>query len=432
MLHCFKMIPLETAVTLTQTCRQIFVVAMALFAMNRLAEAQDMASFEVHEWSVWMGEPQATGVNALAGYISAMPGLVETDRTRRRDSAKGAPSPMTPLSVMTLYGPPPEVVDIDLKIPAGRPIAQWPKSEGKSNRLRWLDLKVAREMANEESLAVIPEGHWFHRARELGGLYLQLRKGGRIERFLTYDLELQSSLPVRVDGGKDQYKIANIGKHKLLDLCLVVPDENGYRVGWLDVANPSEGGGQNPPAAQQPQPSGNTPAGSPAPPKETVTDIVLSDRLGSDTAEFQQKTTGELRRRLGGTGLTSAEIELLISLYEKHFFETQEIHLIYRLSNEALEEITPLAVEPDTAKIKRVGLMVARKVDPRLREDVQKLITDLGDVNYVTREHAEKRLKELGRLAIPSLKEALKNKDLEVVMRSERLLLGLKEQLGAE
>ena len=67
-----------------------------------------------------------------------------------------------------------------------------------------------------------------------------------------------------------------------------------------------------------------------------------------------------------------------------------------------------------------------------MRDDVQKLITELGDASYAQRENAEKRLKSLGRLAIPNLKEALKNKDLEVVMRAERLLLIQKEQLGAE
>lgn len=413
-------------------CLCLILAAFALLFNLPPVTAQDPAAFEVHEWSVWVGEPQATGINAVAGYLSAMPGLVETERSRRRDSAKGAPSPISPLSMMTLYGTPPEVVDIDLKIPAGRPIAQWPKSEGKSNRLRWLDLKVERELTNQESLAVVPEGHWFLKARELGGLYLQLRKGGRIERFLTYDLELQSALPVRVDGGPEQYKVANIGKHKLLDLCLIVPDANGFRVGWLDVANPAEATAPNPPAGQPAQPAGNAASGTPAATKETITDIPLSGPLVADTEEFQQKTVGELRRRLGPTGLSPAEVDLLLSLYEGHFFQTKEMHLIYRLSNESLEELTPLAVEPDTAKIKRAALMIARKVDPRLRDDVQKLIADLGAADYVQREHAEKRLKELGRLATPSLKEALKNKDLEVVMRAERLLLGQKEQLGAE
>lgn len=443
------------------------VVGFVSIGNPDLVHSEDAPGLEVHEFSVWVGEPQGKGVNSVADYISTMPGLVETDRSRRRETGKQEGPP--PLSVMTLYGQPPEVVDIDLKMTTGRPVAQWPKSEGKSNRLRWLDLKVTKELTNVEGIATVPEGHWFHQARALGGLYLQLKRGGRIERFLTYDLELQTTLPVRLDGSPDQYKIANTGKYKLHDILLIVPVEGGRRVGWLDVANPAEGAagggaGATPaqPANAPPQaaalPAGviavaapgavirmapGQPAGNPQQPgqpnaagqpagKETITDIPLSEPLKTDSDEFQKLTTGELRRRLEAAGMTEGEINLLHSLYAKHFFEADGIQLVFRLSKEALEELTPLAVEPESAKVKRVALVVARKVDPSLREDVQKLITNLGDSSYEQREKAEKRLKELGRLAIPNLKEALKNKDLEVVMRAERLLMINKEPLGAE
>lgn len=425
---------------------------------NRLL-ADDEPLMEIHEWSVWIGEPQARGINSSMDYISVMPGLVETERSRRRESGKPGPSP---LNVMTLYGKPPEVVDIDLKIPSGRPVAQWPKSDGKSNRLRWLDLKVSVEPGSEEGIATVPEGHWFHDARKLGGLYLNLKRNGRVERFLTYDLEINTALPIRLDGGPDQFKVANLGKHKLHDILLIVPDEQGRRVGWLDVANAAEGAeNAQPDGANQaqvnlpagavafanpamaraamanrvvanPQQPGQQNPGAQGAAKETVTDIPLSERLKLDSDEYRQKTRDELQRRLLAAGLNDGEVNLMFSLYEKHFFESDNIQLLFRLSKEDLEEITPLSVEPDNTRIKRVALVIAQRVDPRLREDVKQLITDLGHASYDSREKAEKRLKDLGRLAIPSLKEALKNTDQEVVMRAERLLLGLKEQLGPD
>jgi hypothetical protein len=45
------------------------------------------------------------------------------------------------------------------------------------------------------------------------------------------------------------------------------------------------------------------------------------------------------------------------------------------------------------------------------------------------REAAEKRLLELGRLAVPALKVALKSSDLEVAFRAERILLAQNEKL---
>src|SRR6516164_1032497 len=91
-------------------------VVMAFAVVSSRVHADDAPPMELHEWSVWVGEPQAKQINALTDYISAMPGVVETDRGRR--SEKSAPSPV---SVMTIYGEPPEVVDIDLRITGGRP-----------------------------------------------------------------------------------------------------------------------------------------------------------------------------------------------------------------------------------------------------------------------------------------------------------------------
>jgi hypothetical protein len=452
--------------------RILLLLALLAALGSAPARADDAPNLEIHEWSVWLAEPQAMQFNGLTEYRSAMPGLVDTERSRRPDIDKPGPSP---LSLMTVYGEPPEVADIDLRIASGRPLAQWPRSEGKANRLRWLDLKLSKELTNRESLAYIPKSHWFHEARELGGLYLQLKKGGRTERFLTYDLELQTTLTARVDGGPEQYKIANLGKNALHDVLLVVPGTDGRRIGWLDKVDPAVGAANTAPGApgSTPQPPNqpNPPPGarrvavaggavvvaapravdSPVqlPPgvipaggqpnaggqpalKETIADISLSGALASDNEEFQQQTVGEMRRRLAAGGLKENEINLLLSLYAKHFFESDEIQLVFRLSQEAIDELTPLTVEPENAKVKRVALVVARNVDPRLREDVQKLVAELGDSSYAKREKAEKRLKDLGRLAIPSLKEALKNKDTEVVMRAERLLLGQKEQLGPE
>jgi hypothetical protein len=450
----------------------VVLTCIALLPTGR-ARAEDAPPLELHEWSVWLAEPQGKEINTLASHASAMPGVVETERSRRREADKPAPSPV---GVMTLYGEPPEVVDIDLRIAAGRPIAQWPRSEGKASRLRWLDLKLSKELTNREALAYIPEGHWFHQARDLGGLYLQLKKGGRIERFLTYDIEFQTTLAVRVDGNAEQYKVANLGKHALHDVLLIVPGPEGRRVGWLDSIaaaagatgpSPANPAGAPPGAAQpagaraamvvraggaavalaappgavaapvQLPPGANPPGGQPNTAgqpevKETITDIAISGPLSVDSDEFKEKTSGELQKRLATAGLKEAEVNLLHSLYAKHLFESDSIQLVFRMPQEAIDEMTPLTVEPENMKVKRVALVIARNVDPLLRDDVQKLVADLGDASYAKREHAEKRLKALGRLAIPNLKEALKNKDTEVVMRAERLLLGQKEPLGAE
>lgn len=452
---------------------------LAIVALGVSFAADDAPPLELHEWSVWVAEPQGKSFNAATEFPTAMPGLVESERSRKRDPDKPKPAPV---SLMTLYGTPPEVADVDLKISAGRPISQWPRSEGKASRLRWLDLTLSKELINRETLAYIPETHWFHKARALEGLFIQLKKGGRAERFFAYDIELQTPLNIRLDGGPEQYQLANLSKHSLHDIMLIAPGKDGHRVGWLDTLEPTPGaaetGGNKPvqPAQANAQPAGAVvavaaganvvlaapaaaapvaaapaavaaPAGAPAAANQKPADakpaekpenkiklpeIPLSGPLAVDSDEFRQKTDVEMRRRLTATGLKPGEVDLIMELYAPHFFATDEIHLVFRFSQPGLDELTPLSVEPDTTKIKRVALVIARRVDPRHREDVQKLITELADASYSKREETEKKLKELGNLAIPNLKEAMKSTDLEVVMRAERILLSHKEQLPNE
>ena len=79
-----------------------------------------------------------------------------------------------------------------------------------------------------------------------------------------------------------------------------------------------------------------------------------------------------------------------------------------------------------------MALVLCFKVDPLIRDQVQKLVEQLGDNAYAKREDAETKLRDLGRMAIPALKEAAKGSDPERVMRSERLLLRQNEKLDGK
>ncbi|HVW01692.1 MAG TPA: hypothetical protein VHB77_15175, partial [Planctomycetaceae bacterium] len=211
---------------------------LALVACATAVAAEMPEDLEFHEWSVWIGEPQAKQMNAHLLHPSAMPGVVDTERSRRHDGDKPEPSP---LNMLTVYGTPPEAADVDIRLTAGRWLAQWPKSEGKGNRLRWLDIKLSKDLKDDTRLAYVPETHWFRKARQLDALYFNVKKGHRSERFLAYDPELNVPLPIRIDGEGDQYKIVNTGKHPLTDVLLIAPTAEGRRVGWVDKVGPGEG-----------------------------------------------------------------------------------------------------------------------------------------------------------------------------------------------
>jgi hypothetical protein len=88
-----------------------------------------------------------------------------------------------------------------------------------------------------------------------------------------------------------------------------------------------------------------------------------------------------------------------------------------------------LDVFPPPKAFVRTALVVTHGIDPRLQDRARTLVAQLGDATPKTRDSAETRLQELGAAAIPVLEDALKDKDIEVVFRAERLLLRLNRQV---
>ncbi len=158
-------------------------------------------------------------------------------------------------------------------------------------------------------------------------------------------------------------------------------------------------------------------------------ELTMSPPLAAGGTELQVQTRDALRERLGRTGLKPAEIDLLISLCARPVFESHEMVALFRLPAVAIDEKLPLEIFPEPHKTVRTALVLVRSIDPRMKDEVKALVARLGDPKYAEREAAEKRLIELGAVAVPVLKEALKDKDAEVVFRAERILLSRNEPI---
>jgi hypothetical protein len=164
-----------------------------------------------------------------------------------------------------------------------------------------------------------------------------------------------------------------------------------------------------------------------ATPSEPAVEIEMTGPL--DEAQLQAKAVAPLKQRLSAAGLKPSEVDLLLSLYTKAFFQSIEPVLLARLPQATIDDLLPLEVDPDTAKISRVALVLCFKIDPQIRDQVKTLVAQLADNSYEKREQAETKLRDLGRMAIPALKQAAKSDDPEQVMRAERLLLRQGEKL---
>ncbi len=165
---------------------------------------------------------------------------------------------------------------------------------------------------------------------------------------------------------------------------------------------------------------GPVPAATPA---LAGVEVTFGEPLAAGAAETAAKTTGALGERMAKAGLKPAEIALFLDNYQWLFFEGDAVVVACRLDPPTIDEKIPLSIFPEPARTVRVAMVLMRNADPLLGSEVDRLIAQLGDPSYRTREAAQQRLTELGPLAFAALNQALNQSDQEVVIRCERILL---------
>lgn len=188
---------------------------------------------EVQEWSVWVGSPEQTSLNTARVYLNGMPGPVGTTRPKIDEKDKAERFPVAPVSIVRFFGEPTHDVDVELQVKSGTMLAHWPPAKERSGRLQWFGSDLTASPPADLPPSYLPPAHWFHQLRESGPA-LFLRSGNSVERFLAYDVELPRAVPLRLRGGPDVYTLQNLTGHPLLDVVLVAPTKDGFRVGWLD------------------------------------------------------------------------------------------------------------------------------------------------------------------------------------------------------
>src|SRR5262249_35375072 len=87
------------------------LVSVALGGAERL-----QPPIEVYEWSVWIGSPAQSSLNAPAVYRNAMPGTVGTVRPKFEGEELARKFAVAPISVVQAFGDPAQDIDIDLRV----------------------------------------------------------------------------------------------------------------------------------------------------------------------------------------------------------------------------------------------------------------------------------------------------------------------------
>jgi hypothetical protein len=157
--------------------------------------------------------------------------------------------------------------------------------------------------------------------------------------------------------------------------------------------------------------------------------LTLSQPLRPSDSSFREVTRDTYARRLGAKGMRPDVIQTYLDQYGPSLFEPKGLIVVAHLSREAIDEVVLLDVFPPPKKFVRMAAVIAHGVDPRLQDRARLLVKQLGDLGHKVREEAETQLFELGPVAIPVLEDALRDKDVEIVFRSERILLRLNRQV---
>ena len=518
---------------------------------------QPQSPIEVYEWSIWVGNPAQASLNAARIYKNSMPNVVGTSRPKFEEKELAGRFPISPISVVQFFGEPRRDVDVDLRTKKGSFLAHWPASKEHAGRLQWYKSDLSANPPGDIPQSYLPATHWFESLRENKSA-LFLKYESHYERFIAYDAELTIAIPVKIRGGPNEYTLQNLTNRKLLDVAVIAPGDNGFRVGWLDelptaapekkeepapkkTTDPKEKSAEEKKKAEaifkeaeaktkedeEPTP---LPAEADATvrarvdqllnqlivvtveqaPRRQVLDLIagqsrvryevdektlakeqidlnqptsmkasriaardaLADvlgnlglsyritdvgklfittaaRLAEDTGKkggviegppvklvmsqprkpsdpsYGELTRDALARRLASQGLREDLVQIILAQYGKVLFEPGELVVLAHFSREAIDEAALLDVFPAPKKFVRTALLVVHGVDPRLQDRARVLVQQLGDSSYKVRETAEAKLTELGPVAVPVLEDALVNKDVEIVVRAERLLLRL-------
>ena len=517
---------------------------------------------EVYDWSVWVGSPSQVSLNSPRTYRNAMSGTVGTSRPKFEGKDLAGKFPVAPVSVVQFFGEPVRDIDVDLRVKKGTVLAHWPPGVERPGRVQWFKSDLTESPSSGVPLGFLPQGHWMTKLRRVEpALYHQ--RESRAERFLAYDAELTVSVPVKLRGGPDEYTLQNLTGHRLLDVAVIAPTDDGYRVGWLDELPSATPEGSGRPATETKDEAkkekksvrqkaedvfakagtdGKKDKDEPKPlpaegdanvkarmdqvlnrpvtvnveqaTRKEVLDLVagqarlryeldektlikaevdlgksmtlkaagiaardaLADVLGTvglsyrvtedgtlfvttaariaedsgkkgaviegppvkltlsqplkpSNLSYRELTRDSHARRLARQGLREEVLQTLLDQYSEPLFAPEGLIVLAHFTRDAIDEAVLLDVFPEPKKLVRTALVVLQGVDPRLQDRARALVKKLGDSVPQAREAAESRLFELGSVAVPVLEDALRDNDLEIVFRAERLLLRLNRQV---
>jgi hypothetical protein len=157
----------------------------------------------------------------------------------------------------------------------------------------------------------------------------------------------------------------------------------------------------------------------------TNQDIALDARLTApaplDAGVPQIKSA--VASALVGAGLYEKEAQAMVNTWDRSYFRTEGIRVLYIVPRERVDAVLPIHIKPAPDKLVRVMVGRIEVLTPTRERQIEKFVADLGANDFKAREAASTGLARLGRLGEPALRRVLATSgDPEVRARAQFLI----------
>ena len=428
------------------------------------APTQGDSKLVVRDVGVYLVSAHGKKLNDSGLFRSTLPGFMQSRRLSADNEQSDKP---TPLGLITFSGPDVKDIDVLVEFPSGRFLSHWPTARIQSRRIYWRSCQLTKSGSTSFQ---IPDSHWLSPLQEANRLFVNANN--KSERFILYDIEVNHAPQVYMTHSADGFQIQSREPGMLQHLTVIQPTDDPKQ--WKLAAVDQVPGLSK----QKPKPQSGTDDKTKASKVDPLSDKKLKAKAAAEEAAKlkvlgdQLRNVGALPQLLSGKaadskkpatpaktetkvdpvkipyiekqpvsreqilsfwgdylsnrGLGKPEIEYVQRILNEYGFREDQATVIYCMDEGVLDKSVPLELTPHPDVLHRIALVILVDVDPALQKHIDQLIAQLGDPVWAKREEAQQELAEYGRAAQKQLQQATKNKDLEIVFRSEQLLEKIK------
>ena len=113
----------------------------------------------------------------------------------------------------------------------------------------------------------------------------------------------------------------------------------------------------------------------------------------------------------------------MVNTWEKSYFRTDGLRLLYILPRSSVDSYIPIRIQPSPDQLVRVMVGRVEVLTPEREREIEQYISRLGALDFRTRQEASNALSKLGRIGEPALRRVEKTtQDPEVRARASQLI----------